>query len=59
LTSQINEIMRKGAEDTQVLLSKAGEAANHAFLAAAAMHKKYAPKPAETPVAVNPDIKDK
>jgi hypothetical protein len=28
---QINEIMRKGAEDTQMLLQKAGEAANCAF----------------------------
>lgn len=51
--------MRKGAEDTQMMLNKAGEAANHAFLAAAEMHKKYAPKPAEQPVAVNPDVKDK
>lgn len=51
--------MRKGAEDTQMVLQKAGEAANNAFHAAAEMHKKYAPKPADKPVAVNPDVKDK
>ncbi|KAF8058434.1 sbpA [Scenedesmus sp. PABB004] len=55
----INEIMRKGAEDTQMLLKQAGDAANAAFLAAADMHKKYAPKPAERPVEVAPDVKDK
>jgi hypothetical protein len=33
---QINEIMRKGAEDTQMLLQKAGEAANCAFHSAGA-----------------------
>lgn len=59
LPHQINEIMRKGAEDTQMLLKSAGDAANNAFLAAAEMHKKYAPKPAEQPVHVNPDVKDK
>lgn len=51
--------MRKGAEDTQMLLSKAGEAANSAFHTAAEMHKKYAPKPSDRPVQVNPDVKDK
>ncbi|WIA37760.1 hypothetical protein OEZ86_014635 [Tetradesmus obliquus] len=55
----INEMMRKGAEDTQMLLKQAGDAANHAFLAAAEMHKKYAPKPAEKPVEVSPDVRDK
>jgi hypothetical protein len=56
---QISEIMRKGAEDTQMLLQQAGDAANQAFLAAAEMHKKYAPKPAEKPVEVSPDVRDK
>jgi hypothetical protein len=51
--------MRKGAEDTQMLINKAGAAASSAFLAAAEMHKKYAPKPSATPVAVNPDVKDR
>jgi hypothetical protein len=56
---QISEIMRKGAEDTQLLLKQAGDAANHAFLSAAEMHKKYAPKPSDKPVEVSPDVRDK
>jgi hypothetical protein len=59
VTLQISEIMRKGAEDTQLLLKQAGDAANHAFIAAAEMHKKYAPKPTEKPVEVSPDVRDK
>lgn len=55
----INEIMRKGAEDTQLLLRQAGDAANKTFLAAAEMHKRYAPKPADKPVEVAPGVKDK
>eukprot|EP00878_Enallax_costatus_P023477 GHUV01024973.1.p1 GENE.GHUV01024973.1~~GHUV01024973.1.p1 ORF type:complete len:414 (+),score=146.25 GHUV01024973.1:1024-2265(+) len=55
----VNEIMRKGAEDTQLLLKQAGDIANRTFLAAAETHKKYAPKPAEQPVAVPPEVKDK
>lgn len=51
--------MRKGANDTQMLLQMAGGAANNAFHTAAEMHKKYAPKPAEQPVQVNPEVKDK
>lgn len=51
--------MRKGAEDTQLLLRQAGDAANKTFLAAAEMHKRYAPKPADKPVEVAPGVKDK
>lgn len=56
---QINEILRKGAEDTQHMLQQAGQAAGAAFAAAAEMHKKYAPKPHEQPAEVNPAIRDK
>lgn len=42
-----------------MLLQKAGEGANAAFIGAAEMHKKYAPKPSDKPVAVNPEVKDK
>jgi hypothetical protein len=59
LLPQINEIMRKAANDTHMLLQKAGEGANAAFMGAAEMHKKYAPKPSDKPVAVNPEVKDK
>jgi hypothetical protein len=59
LLLQINEIMRKGAHDTQMLLKQAGDAANQMFLTAAEMHKKYAPKPSEQPLLVDPCVKDK
>ena len=55
---QINAIMRKGAEDTQMLLNGMGQALHDAFLAGVDMHKKYAPKPAG-PVEVSPEVKDK
>lgn len=55
----INEIMRKGAEDTQMLLKQAGDAANQAFHTAAEMHKKFAPRPADKPVEVSADVRDK
>jgi hypothetical protein len=51
--------MRKGAEDTQMLLNQAGKALHDVFLAGVEMHKKYAPKPADKPVEVNPEVKDK
>jgi hypothetical protein len=58
LCLQINAVMRKGAEDTQMLLNNMGQALHDAFLAGVEMHKKYAPKPTG-PVEVTPDIKDK
>ncbi|KAF6261475.1 hypothetical protein COO60DRAFT_774588 [Scenedesmus sp. NREL 46B-D3] len=54
----VNEILRKGAGDTKMLLKQAGAAASLAFLAAAEMHKKCAPKPAGQPVQASPDVRD-
>lgn len=56
---QINEILRKGAEDTQAVLRQAGAAASSAFAAAAELHRKYAPTPKEQPVEVSPALRDK
>lgn len=56
---QINEILRKGAEDTQSVIKQAGAAVAAAAHAAAEMHKKYAPKPADKPAEVNPALRDK
>lgn len=56
---QINEVLRKGAEDTTNLLKQAGEATKEAFHKAAEMHKKYAPAPKETPAEVDPSLRDK
>jgi hypothetical protein len=55
----INEVLRKGAEDTQMLAQQAGAAAAAFFSAAADLHKKYAPKPADKPVEVSSDVKAK
>ena len=52
-------MLRKGAEDTQNMLRMAGNAASNAFHAAAEMHKKYAPKPKDTPMEVSPALRDK
>ena len=56
---KINEILRKGAEDTQSVIKQAGAAVAAAAHAAAEMHKKYAPKPADKPAEVNPALRDK
>ncbi len=53
---QVNEIFQKAAADTQMLLQQGGAAANAAFVNAAEMHKKYAPKPTG-PMAVDPSVK--
>ncbi|KIZ03693.1 hypothetical protein MNEG_4263 [Monoraphidium neglectum] len=58
-TSQINEVLRKGAEDTSLLLKMAGEGAREAFQRAAEMHKKYAPAPKEQPLEVDSALRDK
>jgi hypothetical protein len=57
--SQINEVLRKGAEDTSLLLKMAGEGAREAFQRAAEMHKKYAPAPKEQPLEVDSALRDK
>lgn len=57
--AQVNEVLRKGAEDTQNVLKMAGEGMSNMFHAAAEMHKKYAPKPKETPMEVSPALRDK
>lgn len=59
VTNKVEEVLRKGAEDTTNMLKSAGEAAQHMFHAAADMHKKYAPKPAEQPMEVNASLRDK
>ncbi len=58
-TPQVNEMLRKGAEDTQNMIASAGQAMGNAFHAAAEMHKKYAPKPSEKPMEVNASLRDK
>ena len=59
-TPQINELLRKGAEDAQSMIKQAGHAAHDAFEAAVDMHKKYAPKPKEgPPVEVSAALRDK
>ena len=55
----VNEMLRKGAEDTQMLAQQAGAAAAAFFSAAAAMHKRFAPKPSEKPAEISGDVKAK
>lgn len=58
ITGKVEEVLRKGAEDTSTALKSAGQAAQNVFHAAADMHKKYAPKP-DGPVEVSASLRDK
>jgi hypothetical protein len=48
----LNEVLRKGAEDTRMVLAGAGAAVAGGFAAAAEMHKRYAPAPSAQPAKV-------
>jgi hypothetical protein len=53
----LNEVLRKGAEDTKLVLAGAGAAMAAGFQHAAELHKKYAPAPKAQPAQVPEAVK--
>lgn len=54
---QVIEVLRKGAEDTSVVMRAMGQMAGQAMRGAADMHKRFAPAPEPEPLKLDPNIK--